>query len=136
MINELVAISLKEGRLKNFTIGNLLGGWTSEGLAASFPPSEALEELSLEGSLACEEEILQTVALYPNVWKLDVSRTYVTGVAVKQFVNMGIRWLILNECSSLSPDAVEWARGKGVEVDFNFPSRRVMGFRESMSTRF
>ena len=56
-----------------------------------------------------------------------MSATPITGVAVKTFVEMGVRRLNLDECESVSTDAVEWARGKGVDVSFRFPSLNKKG---------
>jgi F-box/TPR repeat protein Pof3 len=101
-----------------------------------YPASSTVEELSLAGSILRERRIIDIVDLYPKLQKLNVSNTKVTGVAVKHFVGMGIKWLKLDECSEVSPDAVEYARGKEVEVEYNFPSRRQMGFRDRVASAF
>ncbi|KAK6597716.1 hypothetical protein H4I96_08668 [Botrytis cinerea] len=41
-------------------------------------------------------------------------------VAVKHFVTQGIKFLDVKDCDKISPDAIEYARGRGVEVKFNF----------------
>lgn len=48
---------------------------------------------------------------------LDLSSAELTGVGVKTLVSsLNINTLILNNCAKVSPDAVEWARSKGVTV--------------------
>lgn len=87
-----------------------------------------------------DERMVQIVALYPNLQKLDASATKITGVAVKHFVQLGIKHLRLNECGDVGSDAVEWARAKGVEVEYLFPSRstqvrRGQSYRDSAFAR-
>lgn len=88
-----------------------------------FPTSATVEELSLALLLLNDKHAMKIVDLYPKVRRLDMSGTNITGVAVKEFINKGITFLKLDECAQVSPDAVEWARSKGVEVSYSFPSR-------------
>ncbi|CAG8951570.1 hypothetical protein HYFRA_00007486 [Hymenoscyphus fraxineus] len=88
-----------------------------------YPTSTTVQHLSLASLQEPENHIIEAVKLFPNLQKLDVSLTKITGVAVKMFVKMGIARLVLNECNHVSGDAVDWARGQGVEVEYNFPSR-------------
>nr|POE63340.1 f-box/tpr repeat protein pof3 [Quercus suber] len=66
-----------------------------------------------------------------KIHTLDLSRSLVTGVAVRQIVREGqIRRLILHDCRKLSIDAVDWARAQGIHVDYrmteaNSGSRKV-----------
>jgi len=135
LIKALTSHSIKAGNLKRLCIGDRLVEWRGAPVEEEYPSSNAVEELSLASLLIWERRMLEIVNLYPNLRKLDVSGTKVTGVAVRHFVNMGIKWLKLDECNEVSSDAVEWARGKGVEVEFNFPSLSVghaTGFRDSV----
>ncbi|TVY36460.1 F-box/TPR repeat protein [Lachnellula subtilissima] len=121
-IKDITRESIKRGNLKTLLIGRRLAD--SRGRAEDdYPASETVEELSLASLWEQEHQLIQIVSLYPNVRKLDVSSTKATGVAVKAFVQMGVQYLKLNECSEVGIDAVEWARGQGVAVEFNFPSR-------------
>jgi F-box/TPR repeat protein Pof3 len=79
-----------------------------------------LEELSLTKMQINDARVLQIIELYPKLRKLDVSGTRVTGVAVRKFVERGMTSLNLDECVDVSSDAVDWARGKGAEVEYNF----------------
>lgn len=90
-----------------------------------FPPCETLEELSLASMILNDRTALEIVSLYPNLKMLDISATHITGVAVKAFVSMGLKWLKINECDRISADAVEWARGKDIEIIHNLLSRGV-----------
>lgn len=126
--------SIKAAKLKRLYLGDRLTEFLpGTPVEDEYPASNSVEELSLASLIIRERRILEIITLYPNLERLDVSGTKVTGVAVKQLVKMGIRWLKLDECSEVSPDAVDYARGKGVDVQFNFPSRsgRVASFRDA-----
>jgi F-box/TPR repeat protein Pof3 len=123
-IKMITAASIEAGNLKRLSLGRRLCEWLpGASVEEEYPPSETLEELSLSFLIIGDQRVVQVASLYPKLHKLDVSGTKVTGVAVRQFVDMGITWLGLNECEQVGLDAVEWARGKGVDVSFNFPSR-------------
>jgi F-box/TPR repeat protein Pof3 len=125
--------TIKNGNLKCLSVGGRLNDFNGLPAADEYPPSETVEKLSLATLILGDKEAMGIVDLYPNLQSLDVTWTKITGVAVKHFVNKGVTSLKLDECHNLSTDAVEWARGKGVEVEFNFPSRssRARTFRES-----
>ena len=58
----------------------------------------------------------------PKLKILDVSLTEITGVGVKALcLKKGARLekLNLDHCEKVSVDAVEWARKRGVEVQYN-----------------
>ncbi|TVY17100.1 F-box/TPR repeat protein pof3 [Lachnellula arida] len=131
VIKDITRESSKRGNLKTLLIGDRVAD--SRGRFEDYPASETVEELSLASLWEQEHQLIQIVNLYPNVRKLDVSSTKATGVAVKSFVQMGVQYLKLNECSEVGIDAVEWARGQGVAVEFNFPSRsgNARGYRDS-----
>jgi len=94
-------------------------------VAEEYPASQTVEELSLSScALLSEKRILDIVGLYPSLKRLDISYTKITGVAVKIFIEKGIKWLAMNECNHVGADAVDYARSQGVEVEFDFPSRR------------
>lgn len=134
LVKAITLQSTKAGKLKRLYIGDRLTGLLpGTPVEDEYPASNSVEELSLASLIIREERILEIIKLYPNLERLDVSGTKVTGFAVKQLVKMGIKWLKLDECSEVSPDAVEYARGKGVDVQFNFPSRsgRVASFRDA-----
>jgi F-box/TPR repeat protein Pof3 len=136
MIKELTSYSIKAGNLKRLYLGARLNESTDGPVTDEYPTSNTVEELSLASSHVRDKRAIDIVNLYPNVRRLDMSNTKVTGVAVKHFVSMGIKWLKLDECSEISPDAVEYARGKGVEVEYNFPSRRFLGFKDKLASAF
>jgi F-box/TPR repeat protein Pof3 len=132
LLNALILKSVKSGNLKRLDISRTnVDPETYAPGSSEYLASPTVEELSLAGltsnagtaSMLGERHIIAIVKCYPNVKELDVSRTKVTGVAVKQFVSMGIKWLNLSECTEVGRDAVEYAQGKGVEVEFKFPSR-------------
>lgn len=122
-VRHLISDAIINGHLKRLYLGARLNATQATPADEEFSPSESVEELSLALLHLDDKRTLSIVALYPNLRKLDVSGTHVTGVAIKEFVSRGITSLKLDECSETSLDAVEWARGKGVEVSYNFPSR-------------
>jgi F-box/TPR repeat protein Pof3 len=136
-VSKILSASVKYGNLRVLSIGhrliyehgvNDLAMW-----AEMFPPSQSLEELSIAASGLSEVRLLEVVEKYPNLQVLDVSFTKITGVAVKQFVKSGIKYLKINECGEMGSDAVDWARGQGVKVDFNFSSQPTRGFRDAFA---
>ncbi|KAG9241711.1 hypothetical protein BJ878DRAFT_214365 [Calycina marina] len=99
-----------------------------------YPTADSVRDLSLRALPHSERHIMQAVENFPNVKKLNCGLTRVTGVAVKRFVEMGVQWLILDECAHISSDAIDYARRKNVHVGFHFPVRAKMtAFRERMT---
>jgi len=120
VLKVLTIRSIANGKLKSLLIGARLSEHRPGPAADEYPPSEELEELSLNTMQIHDARILQIIELYPKLRKLDVSGTRVTGVSVRKFVERGITSLNLDECVDVGSDAVDWARWKGVEVEFNF----------------
>jgi F-box/TPR repeat protein Pof3 len=131
--------SIKAGNLKRLSVGGRDTDFHNTPVTNEFPASKTVEELSLAAMILGDERMAQIVNLYPNLKRLDASATKITGVSVKKFVNLGIKWLRLSECQDVGTDAVEWARGMGVEVEYLFPSRslpgRVQRFAETTFAR-
>jgi Leucine-rich repeat (LRR) protein len=126
-VNQILSASIEFGNLRVLSMGHRLiqepGVVDVATWAEMFPPSHSLKELSMAASDLSEARLLKVVDGYPNLQILDVSFTKITGVAVKHFVKSGVKYLKVNECGEISLDAVAWARGKGVKVDFNFSSQ-------------
>lgn len=129
----IVGDAIKAGNLKRLTIGDRLVNERPNLVKNEFPPSETVEDLSLVAMNLNDRCALEVVDLYPNLKRLDMSSTKITGVAVKAFVKMGIRWLKINDCEMIGIDAVEWARGKDIEVIHNFVGQ---GVRMRVHARF
>ncbi|TAQ84769.1 hypothetical protein B7494_g6925 [Chlorociboria aeruginascens] len=122
-IKAITKHSIEAGNLKKLWIGNRLVDDSNKPVEDVYPSSDSVEELSLAKTQIKEKRIIQIVGLYPNLRKLDVSGTKITGVAIKIFASMGIKCLILIECAEIGSDAIEYARSKDIEVHFGFPSR-------------
>jgi F-box/TPR repeat protein Pof3 len=122
VLKALTTRSVTNRKLKSLLIGARLANPDSGPAEDEYPVSEDLEELSINLMQINDARVLQIIELYPKLRKLDVSGTRVTGVAVRKFVESGITYLKLDECVDVGTDAVDWARGKGVKVDFNFNS--------------
>ncbi|KAL2071543.1 hypothetical protein VTL71DRAFT_12778 [Oculimacula yallundae] len=119
----LTSASIKAGNLRRLTIGDRMVNPNQDLVKEEFPACDTLEELSLASMILTDRPALDIVSLYPNIKRLDISATHISGVAVKAFVNMGLKWLRINECDRISADAVEWARGKDIEIIHNLMSR-------------
>ena len=53
---------------------------------------------------------------------LDASWTKITGIGIKSLVlACRLQQLSIKGCCSVGLDAVEWARGQGIKVDFTHP---------------
>ncbi|KAK5200956.1 hypothetical protein LTR16_004301, partial [Cryomyces antarcticus] len=78
-----------------------------------------VEELRLQATVLTDAVVEQLPILFPRLTRLDLSRTRVTGVGVKAIVQQlggQLAWLGVDFCPDLGPDAVEWARGRGIAV--------------------
>ncbi|KAH7350943.1 hypothetical protein BKA65DRAFT_549929 [Rhexocercosporidium sp. MPI-PUGE-AT-0058] len=124
-LKAITAASIKAGNLKRLTIGDRMVNTRESLVKEDFPPCESLEELSLASMILSDRPALEIVGLYPNIKRLDISATHITGVAVKAFVNKGLKWLRINECDRISADAVEWARGNDIEIIHNLVSQGI-----------
>ncbi|RDW81998.1 hypothetical protein BP6252_03110 [Coleophoma cylindrospora] len=99
-----------------------------------YPPSETLEELGLGNLDLDEASALKIIRQYPNVTKIDLSWSKITGVAVRQLVERGVKILNVCGCSKISPDAIQFARSKCVVVDWHLPTMaRSRSFRDAFT---
>ncbi|KAF2839404.1 hypothetical protein M501DRAFT_1057677 [Patellaria atrata CBS 101060] len=91
-------------------------------IALGCPRLEKLEELALIDTPTVDDELASTLPdLFPRLRILNLSKTSISGVAVKVIVTKlrgRLTFLGLNMCHRVSPDAVEWARQQGIEVSF------------------
>ena len=61
---------------------------------------------------------------------LEIPHTQITGVGVKALVNglrPSLKYLGLDYCNQVSPDAVHWARKQGLQVSYKFPDKKMKG---------
>lgn len=122
-VMHITSEAILQRSLRKLYIGGRMNATEQTPVEQEFPSSESVEELSLACLHLTDRRALQIVGLFPNLRKLDMSNTKISGVAVKEFVEKGITSLKLNECVEISPDAVDWARSKGASVEFKFPSQ-------------
>lgn len=127
----LIVSTIKStSNLKRLLIGSRLVGDYAVA-HHDFPSCDSIEELHVSYLQYDEQNLINLVKKCPNLKTLDISYTKITGVAVKQFVDQGIKRLNLRGCDKVSPDAVEFARGKGLDVTFNFAADFGSTFRDS-----
>lgn len=79
-----------------------------------------LRELSITGGPLDDigaELICQNL---PHIVRIDLSSTRITGVTVRGLVESlrKLKWLKLEFCDGVSPDAIEWARERGIIVSY------------------
>lgn len=84
------------------------------------PRLSDLTELSVTGGPLDDIGAAMIAQLFPKIIRLDLSYTRITGVAVRALVDSlrRLRWLKLEFCDGVSPDAIEWAREKGILVTY------------------
>ncbi|KAM0135901.1 hypothetical protein ACHAQE_005854 [Botrytis cinerea] len=115
----IVSVLKNAPNLKHLDIGSrLVGGYTTA--HQKFPVCEKVVVLNVSYLQYDEKDFIRMVEKCPNLEKLIICGTKITGVAVKHFVTQGIKFLDVKDCDKISPDAIEYARGRGVEVKFNF----------------
>ncbi|KAF7918203.1 uncharacterized protein EAE98_009815 [Botrytis deweyae] len=118
----IVSVLKNAHNLTHLNIGSrLVGDYTVA--HQNFPVCENVMVLCVSYLQYEERDFIRMVEKCPNLEKLIICGTKITGVAVKHFVNQGVKFLDVKDCHKISPDAIEYARGKGVEVKFNFTER-------------
>jgi F-box/TPR repeat protein Pof3 len=120
-VYKIIEASRKAGSLKNLRVGDGLDlGELPYNFATYSIPS--LRTLSLSKWLATEETLLAFIRHCPAIENLDVARTKITGVAIKELMTREsgpLKWIRLNDCTKLSPDAVDYARSLGAVVEYS-----------------
>lgn len=110
--------SIDAGNLKSLNLGDC-------GIDQGFEPDrllpcDSLVELSLKGLWDIpESKLTDCVRKYPNLRRLDLSQTRVTGVLVKEVMTREggpLEFLGLVDATRISYDAIEWARSLGTTV--------------------
>lgn len=81
---------------------------------------EPVEEFDISSLANITDHLAPVIIKHmPNLKVLNLNRTQVTGVLVKDLVDapsLGIEKLLVEECGNLSADAIKYARGRGVDV--------------------
>ncbi|KAI9756860.1 MAG: hypothetical protein M1815_002647 [Lichina confinis] len=83
-----------------------------------------LTMLGLAGQSMTDDGVVAIAQGAPNLEHVNLSSTAVSGISVKALLerpDSKIKLLSVDNCSYLNPDAVEYARAKGVHVNFSFP---------------
>ena len=85
------------------------------------PRLHSLEQLTLNLPLVLtDDHLVGSLERLEGLRELDLSETDVTGVTVRGVVEMGrVRRLRLRGCRGVGGDAVVWARGRGVRVEWS-----------------
>ncbi|RKF63329.1 putative f-box tpr repeat containing protein pof3 [Erysiphe neolycopersici] len=97
----------------------IMVSYSTNKIPKNLPPSLSLEELSLALLPITDNQILEILQLYPKLRKIDLSGTCVTGVTIKALIEKGgVEWIKVSDQMSVSFDAIELARNKGIYVDF------------------
>ncbi len=82
--------------------------------------------------LRLDDQTVEALARHaPALERVDLRCTQITGISVKALLasaNSKLRWLNLDLCTSVSVDAVDYARSKGVEVRYSL-SEELKGAR-------
>lgn len=135
---EITGSSIRAKNLKSLSIGNRqICSTLKLAVSEEYPACPTLEELSLAFLNLKDERVLEILDLYPQLKRIDLSGTFITGVTVRALVEKGVQWIRVNECYHISHDAIDMARGKGVCIIFNFSNetRPRRSFVDSLATR-
>lgn len=117
LIKRITSQAVEARSLKRLFIGRPFMDAGMAAVESQYPLSDTVHALHLGSPDISEERIIEVIKLFPNLRSLDVSTSKVTGVAVKEFVNRGVTTLRCNNCYRISPDAIDYARAHGVEVE-------------------
>lgn len=81
---------------------------------------ESIEEFNISCLANVTDNLAPVIIKHmPNLRVLNLNMTQITGLFVKDLVDASspsIERLLVEECGNLSPDAIKYARGKGIEV--------------------
>ena len=79
-----------------------------------------LEMLSLAACHGCDDKsVLLITGFSQKLTILDLSETDITGVGVKQALELkSLRKLVVNDCRRIGTDAIDWARSRGIQVEY------------------
>ena len=107
-------------KLRHLTIHGSTLNCRSISETLKHPRLSELEQLHLPRLATCgDEDIAAIMDSLPKLKSLDVSETNITGVGVKTAIKPGhLVELIVNDCSKIGLDAIEWARQQGVSVRY------------------
>jgi F-box/TPR repeat protein Pof3 len=117
LVRNLIKASAKAGTLRTL----ILLGIDSD-VILSLPADfliPSIQELHLTKWAGSEEQLLTFLRSCPAIRRLDVSDTKITGVAIKELMTRDsgpLEWLCLDGCTSVSSDAIEYARSLGTVV--------------------
>ncbi len=76
-----------------------------------------ITHFTLQGLGVTDDVALEVVKAHPHLQYLDLSQSKITGVGVKEAMKAKeLRQLVLNDCSSLQRDAIDYARSRGISV--------------------
>ena len=118
LLSELRALSLSradnDGSLQDF-------------LGTNQRRLQNLDSLAFVGCEGCgDKDVERLVTIWPKLRFLNLAGSAVTGVAVKKAAKLEhLETLVLNDCRSLGPDAVQWARDRGLRVEYKMKKEAV-----------
>jgi len=131
-LNEIANPGLISGSLKTLNIGDsTFFGQDLDTLSETWPgtmptPSTQLEVLSLYGQYGLpERKILAMLRQYPNLKRINLGQTRVTGSTVRELFERENKpsFINLNYCDECHYDAVEAARKVGIEVSHQLDTK-------------
>lgn len=135
---ELVKKSNEMRTLKHLDLGGRHHD-SHTNIASHYPPSSTVQFLGLSSIPSIrDKEITEIIGLYPNLQKVDLAGTAITGVGLKYAVTKGITSINVDGCERLGEDAVLWARAQGVEVQYSMmrPNPPPQRFRDRYADRY
>lgn len=114
-----LAPSISSGTLRTVRIGDR--STPAKPSCEMYVDAPTVTMLSLAG-LPWQEKYLQAMCQkHPNLKRLDLSKTPVTGVLVKELCTREVgplEWLCLVDCNRVGSDAIEFARSLGTQVEY------------------
>jgi len=105
----------------------------------AFPASNTVQFLGLSMMANIKDKELKSIAeLYPNLQRIDLESTSISGVGLKYLVEKGLTSIKVDYCANLGEDAVVWARAQGVTVSHNMirPQQQQQRYRDVLADRY
>ncbi|SZF02711.1 unnamed protein product [Blumeria hordei] len=123
---------IRAKNLKTLRLGGIEISYPSDNfLRDYFPPSPTVEELSMSQLWSWDEDVIEVIKLYPNLKKVDLSDNQITKITIKELVHIGVKSIIIDECSGVDSETVDMARAEGVYVSQRFTDESTSSFGQS-----
>lgn len=135
IILTIIKSSIEANKLKVLHIGHR---YDDEEFPSPYHSAVSVKDLSIADIQEPESKVAIILQNFPNLRRLNLSHTKVSGILVKEIMTRKVgplEWLCLNSCSNVSYDAIEWARSMGTVVEYNSGDGKTKSYADTLVWR-